>query len=80
MPEGRHGYVIERAASPEPTPFLPTLEALSAWLDYTLAEHGIDPSRIVLGGFSQGAAMAYALGLHRTRQILGRNHRRDRFA
>ena len=61
--EGRHWYVIERAASPEPTTFLPTLEALSAWLDDTLAEHGIDPCRIVLGGFSQGAAMAYALGL-----------------
>ena len=63
VPEGRHWYVIERAASPEPTTFQPALEALSAWLDHTLAEHGIEPRRIVLGGFSQGAAMAYALGL-----------------
>jgi phospholipase/carboxylesterase len=63
VPEGRHWYVIERAASPEPTTFLPTLEALSAWLDHTLAEHGVEPRQIVLGGFSQGAAMAYALGL-----------------
>jgi phospholipase/carboxylesterase len=63
VPEGHHWYVIERAASPEPTTFLPTLEGLSAWLDHTLAEQGIEPHRVVLGGFSQGAAMAYALGL-----------------
>jgi phospholipase/carboxylesterase len=62
-PEGRHWYVIEREASPEPTSFLPTLEALSAWLDQTLAAHGVDPSRAVLAGFSQGAVMAYSLGL-----------------
>ncbi|MGH3090968.1 MAG: alpha/beta hydrolase [Gaiellaceae bacterium] len=42
---------------------MPTLEALSAWLDHTLAAHGIDPSRTVLAGFSQGAVMAYSLGL-----------------
>jgi phospholipase/carboxylesterase len=62
-PEGRHWYVIEREASPEPTTFLPILEALSGWLDDTLAEHGIEPGRTVLGGFSQGAVMAYSLGL-----------------
>lgn len=62
-PEGRHWYVIEREASPEPTSFLPTLEALSAWLDHTLAAHGIDAGRTVLAGFSQGAVMGYSLGL-----------------
>ena len=62
-PEGRHWYVIEREASPEPTTFLPTLEVLSAWLDDTLAAHGIDAGRTVLAGFSQGAVMAYSLGL-----------------
>lgn len=62
-PEGRHWYAIEREAFPEPTTFLPTLEALSAWLDETLAAHGVDPSRTILAGFSQGAVMAYSLGL-----------------
>lgn len=62
-PEGRHWYVIEREASPDPRTFLPTLEALSAWLDETLAAHGVEPSRAVLGGFSQGAVMAYSVGL-----------------
>ncbi|HEU4451277.1 MAG TPA: hypothetical protein VFR63_15020 [Gaiellaceae bacterium] len=62
-PQGRHWYVIEREASPEPTTFLPTLAALSAWYDHTLAAHGVDPGRTVLAGFSQGAVMAYCLGL-----------------
>jgi phospholipase/carboxylesterase len=62
-PEGRHWYLIEREASPESTTFLPTLEALSVWLDQTLAAHRVDPGRTVLAGFSQGAVMAYSLGL-----------------
>lgn len=62
-PEGRHWYTIEREASPEPTTFLPTLEALSAWLKHALAAHVVDPGRTVIAGFSQGAVMAYSLGL-----------------
>lgn len=62
-PEGHHWYVIEREASPEPRSFLPTLAALSAWLDGTLAARGVSPGRTVLAGFSQGAVMAYSLGL-----------------
>ena len=37
---------------------------MSAWLDDLLAEHGLP---FVLGGFSQGAVMSYALGLGRGR-------------
>lgn len=62
-PEGRHWYLIEREVSPEPTTFLPTLAALSRWLDDTLAAHGVDLGRTVLAGFSQGAVMAYSVGL-----------------
>ncbi len=62
-PEGRHWYEIEREASPEPPTFLPSLAALSTWFDETLAERRVAPDRTVLAGFSQGAAMAYALGL-----------------
>lgn len=32
---------------------------------------GIDPSRIVLGGFSQGATMSLITGLTRERQLAG---------
>ena len=62
-PEGRHWYLIEREASPDPATFLSSLEALSDWLDDTLATHGIGPERTILAGFSQGAVMAYSLGL-----------------
>ena len=61
--EERHWYLIEREASPDPATFLANLEALSEWLDRTLAVRGIDSDRTVLAGFSQGAAMAYSLGL-----------------
>jgi phospholipase/carboxylesterase len=39
------------------------MDVLAPWLDGLLAEHGIDASRAVLGGFSQGSVMSYALGL-----------------
>jgi phospholipase/carboxylesterase len=42
---------------------LPTYAAASSWLDTTVADYGLSYDRVVLGGFSQGAVMAYALGL-----------------
>ena len=48
---------------PDPATFLPTYEQAGTWLDDVLAEAGIPPERVVLGGFSQGAVMSYALGL-----------------
>jgi phospholipase/carboxylesterase len=48
---------------PDPDTFLPTYEQAGAWLDEALAEAGVPPERLVLGGFSQGAVMSYALGL-----------------
>jgi phospholipase/carboxylesterase len=48
---------------PDPETFLPTFERAAAWLDAIFDESGIAPERTVLGGFSQGAVMSYALGL-----------------
>jgi phospholipase/carboxylesterase len=48
---------------PDPPTFHATLPLLGAWLDELLAEHGIPSESAVLGGFSQGAVMSYALGL-----------------
>ncbi len=62
-PGGRHWYVVKRVGYPDPATFRPTYEQLTGWLDGLLGEHGIDHSRTVLGGFSQGTAMAYAVGL-----------------
>jgi phospholipase/carboxylesterase len=48
---------------PDPATFLPTYALACAWLDEALADTGVAPERAVLGGFSQGAVMSYALGL-----------------
>src|SRR6185312_13733612 len=39
----------------------------STWLGAFAEETGVPPERTVLGGFSQGAVMTYALGLGRSR-------------
>ena len=58
-PGGAHWYRLGGIPTPEPETFFPTFSAAEAWLD-TLP---FEPARIVLGGFSQGAVMSYALGL-----------------
>lgn len=62
-PGGQHWYVVQRVGYPDLETFLPTFGELASWLDATLAEHGVAPDRTVFGGFSQGAVMAYSLGL-----------------
>ena len=62
-PGGAHWYVVKSIGFPDPDTFHPTYRLVSGWLDGLLAEHEIPPERAVLGGFSQGAVMAYALGL-----------------
>ena len=58
-PGGRHWYVVPRVGYPEPESFFGSLERLEAFVDAT----GVPLDRTVLGGFSQGTAMSYALGL-----------------
>jgi phospholipase/carboxylesterase len=62
-PGGAHWYAVRRVGYPDPDTFHSTYPQLSSWLDGMLAEHGIGPERTVLGGFSQGSVMSYALGL-----------------
>jgi phospholipase/carboxylesterase len=62
-PGGAHWYVVPRVGYPDPNTFWPTYELASKWLDGL----GLPPDRIILGGFSQGAVMSYALGLGRGR-------------
>jgi phospholipase/carboxylesterase len=62
-PGGAHWYVVRRVGYPDPETFNSTYAQLTGWLDDMLAEHGIPPERTVLGGFSQGSVMSYALGL-----------------
>jgi phospholipase/carboxylesterase len=55
--------VVPRVGFPDHDTFHATYRLAAGWLDELLAEHGIESDRAVLGGFSQGAVMSYALGL-----------------
>ena len=57
-PGGAHWYRLGGIPTPEPATFWPSFELLAAWLD------GLQRP-LVLGGFSQGAVMSWALGLGR---------------
>ena len=58
-PGGAHWYAFRDVGYPDPATFFETYAALTEWLDGL----GFEPERTVLGGFSQGAVMTYALGL-----------------
>ncbi len=67
-PGGRHWYVVRELGHPDPVTFLPTYHATGAWLDALEDHTGVPLSRTVLGGFSQGCVMSWALGLGAGRQ------------
>jgi phospholipase/carboxylesterase len=62
-PGGAHWYKLQEVGYPDRETFLATYDEVGSWLDGFLAEHGITPEKTVLGGFSQGAVMAYSFGL-----------------
>jgi phospholipase/carboxylesterase len=66
-PGGAHWYALGGLGTPDPATFSPTYELTSRWLDDLGSETGIPPEKTVLGGFSQGAVMAYSLGLGKER-------------
>jgi phospholipase/carboxylesterase len=67
-PGGRHWYIVPRVGFPEPETFAASYGLLAGFLDGLADETGVPPERTVLGGFSQGTVMAYALGLGRGRR------------
>ena len=62
-PGGAHWYAVREIGYPDPSTFSETYALAGDWLDSLVAESGIEPARAVLGGFSQGAVMAWALSL-----------------
>jgi phospholipase/carboxylesterase len=62
-PIGYHWYVVEELGYPDPESFTATYQRLGAWLEGLAERTGVPLQRTVLGGFSQGAVMAWALAL-----------------
>jgi phospholipase/carboxylesterase len=61
-PIGNHWYAVEDGR-PDPETFRATFERLAPWLAGLAERTGVPIERTVLGGFSQGAVMAWALAL-----------------
>ncbi len=60
---GYHWYVVPRVGYPDPDTFRASYGELSALHDELWERTGVGPDRTVLGGFSMGSVMSYALGL-----------------
>ena len=62
-PGGAHWYVVREIGYPDRETFMSSYELAAAWLDGLADETGIPAARTIVGGFSQGAVMSWALGL-----------------
>jgi phospholipase/carboxylesterase len=58
-PGGRHWYALGGIPTPDPATFAATAPRLAAFLD----DLPVPSDRVVLGGFSQGTVMSYAMSL-----------------
>ena len=66
-PGGAHWYVVREIGYPDRETFMSSYELAAAWLESLADETGLPPARTIIGGFSQGAVMSWALGLGGTR-------------
>jgi phospholipase/carboxylesterase len=62
-PGGHHWYIVRQIGFPDPSTFLASFRDLADHLSSVLDEHALRWDRTVLGGFSMGAVMSYALAL-----------------
>ncbi len=60
---GFHWYLVPRVGYPDPDSFRAAYQELAVLHDELWERTGIEPARTVLGGFSMGTVMSYALGL-----------------
>lgn len=60
---GYHWYLVPRVGYPDHDTFHAARNSLAEFYDRLWEQTGIDPARTVLGGFSMGTVMSYALGL-----------------
>ena len=66
-PGGAHWYVVREVGFPDKETFDASYELAGGWLEAFAEQTGVPPEQTLLGGFSQGAVMTYALGLGRGR-------------
>src|SRR5205807_6292234 len=60
---GYHWYMVPRVGHPDPHTFHSSYRLLAALHDELWERLGLRPEQTVLGGFSMGTVMSYALGL-----------------
>ena len=60
---GRHWYVVPQVGHPDFETFHAAYRALAAFHEELWERTGLGPEQTVLGGFSMGSVMSYALGL-----------------
>ena len=60
---GYHWYAVPRVGYPDAETFQAAFDLLAAFHDELWEQTGVPPQRTVLGGFSMGSVMSYALGL-----------------
>lgn len=60
---GYHWYLVPRVGYPDQDTFHAARAALAELHDRLWEETGVEPSRAVLGGFSMGSVMSYAMAL-----------------
>ena len=60
---GRWWYQVPRVGYPDPETFHASYARLTGFLDDWLAERGMGWERTIIGGFSMGCVMSYAVGL-----------------
>ncbi len=66
-PGGAHWYIVREIGFPDRETFAASYRLAGEFLTAFAEETGVPPDRTVLGGFSQGAVMTYALSLGRGR-------------
>ena len=66
---GFHWYLVPRVGYPDPASFEAARAALAELHDELWASTGIGPERTVLGGFSMGCVVSYALALSAERPV-----------
>ena len=66
---GNHWYLVPRVGYPDPVTFHAAFDALAELYGELWQRTGIGPERTILGGFSMGSVMSYALALSAERPL-----------